>query len=144
MDSLSSVASTVTPLLASQIERATRALALAHLLTPVAGESFINHEDALKRLQDWAFTQGFAVVTESVRKGRVIFQCIHHRKKTRNTRKPAGEGGRLTKQKEIQVLLQYLEDHQFHTQVRYEHAVDENGVRTGTRIVQDVFFISDA
>jgi hypothetical protein len=250
MDSLSSVASTVTPLLASQIERAIRALAPAHLLTPVARESFINHEDALKRLQDWAFTQGFAVVTESVRKGRVIFQCIHHRKKTRNTRKtltedrervstairakgctwtvyvsqrektkeawilgwahqehchnpnpdpftydqhktkkpgyleavtkatvhngvapfstsskmlqkeglpvltkkeyynlsrkPAGEGGRLTKQKEIQVLLQYLEDHQFHTQVRYEHAVDENGVRTGTRIVQDVFFISDA
>jgi hypothetical protein len=60
------------------------------------------------------------------------------------SRKPAGEEDRLTKQKEIQVLLQYLEDHQFHTQVRYEHTVDKNSVRTGTRIVQDVFFISNA
>jgi hypothetical protein len=29
-------------------------------------------------------------------------------------RKPEGEGGRLTKQEEIQVLLKYLEDHGFH------------------------------
>lgn len=85
MESLASVASTVTPLLASQLELATRALTPAHLLTPVASESFSNHADALRRLQDWAFTQGFAVVTESVRKGWVIFHCIHHRKTTRNT-----------------------------------------------------------
>jgi hypothetical protein len=29
------------------------------------------------------------------------------------SRKPAGEEGRLTRQKEIQVLLMYLEDHHF-------------------------------
>src|SRR5580700_2469614 len=89
MESLTSVASTVTPLLASQLELATRALTPAHLLTPVAGESFSDYADALRRLQDWAFTQGFAVVTESVRKGRVIFYYIYHRKATRNTRKTA-------------------------------------------------------
>jgi mannose/fructose/N-acetylgalactosamine-specific phosphotransferase system component IID len=91
MDSLTSVTSTVTPLLASQIKQATRALVPAHLLTPVAGESFINHEDALKRLQDWAFIQGFTVVTESVQKGWVIFQCIYYQKKTCNTRKTLTE-----------------------------------------------------
>jgi len=51
------------------------------------------------------------------------------------SRKLAGEGGRLTRQKEIQVLLKYLEDHQFYTQVRYKHTVDENGKRTSARIV---------
>ena len=38
----------------------------------------------------------------------------------------------------------YLEDHQFHTQVRYEHTIDDNGERTGARVVQDIFFINDA
>ena len=63
MELLISVASTVTPLLASQLELATKALSPAHLLTP---ESFSDHADALRHLQDWAFTQGFAVVIESV------------------------------------------------------------------------------
>jgi hypothetical protein len=85
MESLTSVASAVTPLLASQLQLATSTLTPAHLLTPTTGESFSDHVSALRRLQDWAFTQGFAVVTESVRKGRVIFHCIHHRKTTRNT-----------------------------------------------------------
>ena len=67
------VASTITPLLAAQIAQATRALPLAHLITPANKESFATPEDALRRLQDWAFTQGFAVVTESTRKGRTIF-----------------------------------------------------------------------
>jgi hypothetical protein len=91
MASILAVASAVTPLLASQIALATKALPFAHLITPAHGESFKTPEDALQRLQDWAFTQGFAVVTESKRKGRVIFQCIHHRTKTRNSRKTATE-----------------------------------------------------
>ena len=57
MDSLTSnVASTVTPLLASQIKLATKALPPANLLPPVAGESFNDRDVALRRLQDWAFT----------------------------------------------------------------------------------------
>jgi hypothetical protein len=63
----------------------------ARLTAPVAGESSINYEDTLKRLQEWAFTQDFAIVTESVRKCRVIFQCIHYREKTRNTRETPTE-----------------------------------------------------
>src|SRR4051794_35564713 len=86
-----SVASTVTPLLASQIQTATNALPPAHLITPVFGESFVTPEGALRRLQDWAFTQGFAVVIESSRKGRAIFGCIHHKNTTRNSRKTATE-----------------------------------------------------
>jgi hypothetical protein len=79
------VASTVTPLLASQITKATKAFPPAHLIAPANGESFETPRDALLRLQDWAFTQGFVVVTESTRKSQIIFHCIHHRNKTRNT-----------------------------------------------------------
>ena len=86
-----SAASSVTLLLASQIAIATDALPPAHLVTPAHGESFKTPEEALQRLQDWAFTQGFAVVTESKRKGRCIFHCIHHKKKTRNSWKTATE-----------------------------------------------------
>jgi hypothetical protein len=242
-------ASTMTPLLAAQIAQATRALPQAHLITPANNESFATPKDALQRLQDWAFTQGFAVVTESTRKGRTIFQCIHHRKKTKNCRKTptedrqristaikakgciwtvyvsqraqtgdewilgwthnehshnanpdpftldahkskkpgylkaveqaevhrgaasysisskmlrkqglpvltkkeyynlcrkADEGGKLTRQEEIMMITKYLEDLDFHVQVRYEHAVDDAGKRTGVRVVQDIFFINDA
>ena len=245
----STTASAVTPLLAAQITLATKALPPAHLLTPAHGESFKTPEEAFRRLQDWAFTQGFAVVTESTRKGRVIFQCIHHRKKTRNSRKivtkdreristaikakgyiwtvyvsqraatqdawilgwthtkhchnpnpdpftfaahkakkpgyheavdkasvhrgaasystsskllrkeglpvltgkeyynlcrKADTGGKLTNQQEIQVICKYLEDHDFHVQVRYEHSLDEEGERTGRRVVRDIFFISNS
>jgi hypothetical protein len=85
------ITSTVTPLLASQIQAATQALSPAHLLPPTAGESFGSPENALQRLQDWAFTQGFAMVTESCRKNRAIFECVHHKKKTKNCRKTMTE-----------------------------------------------------
>jgi hypothetical protein len=52
MESPTSVASTVTPQLASQLELAAGALAPAHLLTPVASESFSDHSDAPRRPQD--------------------------------------------------------------------------------------------
>ena len=59
------VASTMTPLLASQIQDAIQSLPPAHLIPPASGELFDSPENALRRLQDWALTQGFAVVTES-------------------------------------------------------------------------------
>lgn len=86
-----SATSTVTPLLASQIMIATKVLPSAHLSTPAYGELFKTSDEAHQRLQDWAFTQGFAVVTESKWKGRCIFHCIHYKKKTRNSRKTATE-----------------------------------------------------
>jgi hypothetical protein len=79
------------PDVARRIQQATSCLPQSHILLPVAGEQFQCPADALLRLQNWAFTQGFAVVTESCRENRVIFQCIHHRQKTRNTRRIALE-----------------------------------------------------
>jgi hypothetical protein len=72
MDTLTSVpvASTVNSHLAKLIEEATTALPQAHRCPPVAGETFETPELALRRLQNWAFTQGFAVVIKSHRKNR--------------------------------------------------------------------------
>ena len=85
------VTSAVTPLLALQIQQATKSIPPAHLITPATRESFATPNNALGRLQDWAFAQGFAVVTKSKRKNRAIFHCIHHKNKTRNSRKTATE-----------------------------------------------------
>jgi hypothetical protein len=82
LTSAPTVASTLTSDLVSKIQQATRALPAAHLVTPAAGELFESREAALLRLQNWAFTQGFAVATQSVRKDRSIFECVHHGKKT--------------------------------------------------------------
>ena len=61
-----------------------------------------------------------------------------------NLCRKADEGGKLTRQEEIMMITKYLEDLDFHVQVRYEHAVDDAGKRTGVRVVQDIFFINDA
>ena len=73
MEELTSATSTVTPELAAAIQAATAALPTAHLAEPIAGESFETPEQALLRLQDWAFTQGFAVVVESRRSNHTTF-----------------------------------------------------------------------
>ena len=46
-------------------------------------------EAALQQLRNWAFTQGFALAVESSRADRVVYHCIHHKKKTRNSCKTA-------------------------------------------------------
>jgi len=79
MDTLTS---TITPKLASRIEKATASLLSVHLVEPQNGETFASPQEALERLQNWAFTQGFAVVIESSRPSYVRFQCIHYKKKT--------------------------------------------------------------
>jgi MULE transposase domain len=61
-----------------------------------------------------------------------------------NLCRKADTGGKLTNQQKIQVICKYLEDQDFHVQVWYEHLLDEQGERTGWRVVQDIFFISDA
>jgi len=50
MASILDVASAVTPLLASQIAIATKALPLAHLITPINRESFKTPKEALQQL----------------------------------------------------------------------------------------------
>ena len=57
------------------------------LLPPVEGESFDTAKGCLARLQAFAFSQGFAVVTTRSRKERSHFSCIHHGGETRNWRK---------------------------------------------------------
>jgi hypothetical protein len=58
---------TVTPELAAQIEAAIAALPPAHRLLPQEQEIVESKETALQRLQNWAFTEGFALVVESDR-----------------------------------------------------------------------------
>jgi len=82
-------ATTVTPELAVQIEAATAALPAAHRLPPQEREIVESKEAAFQRLQNWAFTQGFALAVESGRADRVVYHCVHHKKKTKNSRKTA-------------------------------------------------------
>jgi hypothetical protein len=56
------------------------------LLPPEAGELFNTPDAAFRRLQGFAFSQGFAVVTRSTEATRCRFVCIHHSKKTKNIR----------------------------------------------------------
>jgi hypothetical protein len=84
--------SSVTPELQAQIDAAVAALPAAHRRAPYKGEIVDSKEAALQRLQDWAFTHGFAIAIESGSKNRVRFKCAHHKKKTRNTRKTAEDG----------------------------------------------------
>jgi len=91
--------SPVTPELAAAIIEATKALPPSHLLSPVAGEAFDDKKQAFLRINDWAFTQGFTIATESGSSERARFQCIHHHKKTRNWRKTALEERRRVETK---------------------------------------------
>jgi hypothetical protein len=87
---------TVTPELAAQLSAAIAALPPAHRSNPRENEAFELREAAFVRLQDWAFTKGFALVTESAKTHngqvvRVYLNCLHHKKETRNSRKLAEE-----------------------------------------------------
>src|SRR5579859_5791451 len=59
------------------------------LLPPMDGEVFESFQECFARLQGYAFSQGFAVVTLSSKKtkARAQFGCIHHAKETKNWRK---------------------------------------------------------
>lgn len=59
-----------------------------HCLPPQVGEVFSTVEAGKTRLQDYAFTQGFALVQESFQKQRgiLLLDCSRHHSKERNTR----------------------------------------------------------
>jgi hypothetical protein len=87
------VSDTVTVEVSTQLAAAVAALPPAHCLDPVEQEPSVSKEAAFVRLQNWAFTKGFALVTSSAKSEnghvvRVYFNCVHHKKETRNTRKP--------------------------------------------------------
>lgn len=83
---------TVTIELAAQLAAAVAALPPAHCLNPVEREPSESKEAAFVRLQNWAFTKGFALVKESAKtkNGQVVrlyLDCVHHKKETQNTQK---------------------------------------------------------
>src|SRR6516162_7898857 len=80
--------STVTSRLEAQIKAAVAAIPAAHQAPPKEKEIVESPEAAFVRLQDWAFTHGFALATESAQKDRVLFECTRHKNTTRNTWKP--------------------------------------------------------
>ena len=65
--------STVTLELQAQIDAATCALPPAHILAPTECEFVVSKEAALARVQDWAFTRGFALAIESSKPYRVVY-----------------------------------------------------------------------
>lgn len=75
--------------LQARIEKAIELLTSSHLLPPRDGETFLSLEGAKIRLQDYAFTQGSALVVEQNDKQRktVLFDCSRHHKKQLNTSK---------------------------------------------------------
>jgi len=60
----------------------------AHLLDPQPGK-ILHPDEAYNRLQDYAFSKGFCIVTASRNAANtyVRYKCIHHGKETRNWRK---------------------------------------------------------
>lgn len=69
------------------IRKAIDAMPAAHLIEPKTGETFDSHEAAWDRVQNWAFTQGFAMVTGPCHTGSKYYECIHRGKETANKRK---------------------------------------------------------
>ena len=58
-------------------------------IPPLLGEkSFSSQADAKERYQNWAFTQGFAIVVEKndIKNGVYVLECTRHKKESRNTR----------------------------------------------------------
>jgi hypothetical protein len=68
------------------VEDAVEAFDSAWLLPLHQGELFDNPKTCLRRLQGYALSQDFAVVTDSSQKGRARFACIYHGTETRNWR----------------------------------------------------------
>ena len=57
------------------------------LVSPVKGEVFESGKACLARLQEFALSRGFAVMTLNSKTGRFRFGCIHYRKESKNWRK---------------------------------------------------------
>jgi hypothetical protein len=82
-------AATQTAHLRRQLAEAMAALPPAHLLRPVQDEVYLTAQEAYKRLKNWGFTQGHALVVESSseKRGRWEIECSRHHDETRNVRK---------------------------------------------------------
>jgi hypothetical protein len=77
------------PHLRKQVEDVAESFNPDWLLPPMNGEVFGSFQECFTRLQGYAFSKGFAVVTLSSgkKKARAQFGYIHHAEKTKNWRK---------------------------------------------------------
>src|SRR5450759_1445975 len=75
------------PHLRQLVEDAVESFDNVWLLPPVEGELFDSGKACLARLQGFALSRGFAVVTTSSTAGRYRFGCIHRGDETKNWRK---------------------------------------------------------
>ena len=68
------------------LQRAINRIPPSHLLPPSKNEIFYTPDEAWTRLQDYAFSQGFAIVTAQCGKAdpRKTYKCIHHSADTKN------------------------------------------------------------
>ena len=85
-----------TPALQAQIDAAVAAIPSKNREKPAEDEEVESFEAGFRRIQDWAFTQGFAVAKESKKQTRLLIQCVQHRRETQNTRKTADEDRKRT------------------------------------------------
>ena len=92
--------SSVTPSLQAQIDDAIAALPLTHRQPPFKGEIVESKEAGYRRLQDWAFTHGFALAIESANAKRMRLECVHHEAQTKNRQKTP-ENARVRVQTQI-------------------------------------------
>jgi hypothetical protein len=76
------------PHLRKIIEDAVDTFDSAWLSPPQPGEGFDTAKDCFRRLQGYALSRGFAVVTTTSNKTRARFACILHEDKTKNLAQP--------------------------------------------------------
>jgi hypothetical protein len=74
------------PHLRNTVKEAVESFNSSWLLPPQKGEVFQTAKDCLRRLQGYALSRGFAVITITSKKSRAQFACIHHRTETKNWR----------------------------------------------------------
>jgi len=86
-----SPSSTITPELAIRIQKAIEAVPPSHRCSLTKNETVEGPEAEFERLQNWAFTQGFALAIKSQNKKRLRVKCVNHHKKTKSWRKTKEE-----------------------------------------------------
>ena len=77
----------ITPILEAQIIKAIEAILEGRRRAPQPQTIVTGPEEALVIVNDQAFTEGYAFITESYRARMARFTCYHHGSKTRNSRK---------------------------------------------------------
>lgn len=96
----------VEPAVADAFATAKASILPAHRLAPLQDEVVECREAGYKRLQEWAFCNGYALAIESSKpsvKGgpitRIVVHCVHHKETTRNSRNIKDEERRRVSRK---------------------------------------------